>query len=53
MEATRSSETSIYIKPTRRHITQDGILHGAYYLVKNVNSVINKEISYTIYYTIY
>jgi hypothetical protein len=28
MEATRSSETSIYNKPTRRHIPQDGTLHS-------------------------
>jgi hypothetical protein len=27
MEAARSSETSIYNKSTRRHITEDGILH--------------------------
>jgi hypothetical protein len=26
MEATRSSETSVYIKPTRRHIPEDGTL---------------------------
>jgi hypothetical protein len=26
MEATRSSETSAYIKPTRRHIAEDGVL---------------------------
>jgi hypothetical protein len=28
MEATRSSETSVYSKRTRRHIPGDGILHG-------------------------
>jgi hypothetical protein len=27
MEATRFSETSIYNKPTRRNIPEDGILH--------------------------
>jgi hypothetical protein len=27
MEATRSSETSVYNKLTRRHIPDDGILH--------------------------
>jgi hypothetical protein len=28
MEATRFSETSVYNKPTRRHIPEDGILHS-------------------------
>jgi hypothetical protein len=28
MEATRSSETSIYNKPTRYHIPEDGIFHS-------------------------
>jgi hypothetical protein len=28
MEAIRSSETSVYNKPTRRHIPEDGILHS-------------------------
>jgi hypothetical protein len=28
MEATSLSETSVYIKPTRRHIPEDGILHS-------------------------
>jgi hypothetical protein len=28
MEATRSSETPVYNKPTRRHIPEDGILHS-------------------------
>jgi hypothetical protein len=28
MEATCSSETSVYNKPTRRHMPEDGILHG-------------------------
>jgi hypothetical protein len=28
MEATRSSETSVCNKPTRRHISEDGILHS-------------------------
>jgi hypothetical protein len=28
MEAIRSSETSVYIKPTRYHIPEDGILHS-------------------------
>jgi hypothetical protein len=28
MEATRSSETSVYNKPTRHHIQEDGILHS-------------------------
>jgi hypothetical protein len=28
MEATRSSETSVHNKPTRRHISEDGILHS-------------------------
>jgi hypothetical protein len=28
MEATLSSETSVYNKPTRRHIPEDGILHS-------------------------
>jgi hypothetical protein len=28
MEATRSSETSVYNKPTLRHILEDGILHS-------------------------
>jgi hypothetical protein len=28
MEATRSSETSVYNKPTRRHVPEDGILHS-------------------------
>jgi hypothetical protein len=27
MEATRSSETSVYNKPTRPHVPEDGILH--------------------------
>jgi hypothetical protein len=32
MEATRSTETSVYNKPTRRHIPEDGIhhMHGVY-----------------------
>jgi hypothetical protein len=29
MEATRSSETSAYNKPTRRHIQESGILQNA------------------------
>jgi hypothetical protein len=28
MEATRYSEMSVYNKPTRRHIPEDGILHS-------------------------
>jgi hypothetical protein len=28
MEETRSSETSVYNKPTVRHIQEDGILHS-------------------------
>jgi hypothetical protein len=28
LEVTRSSEMSVYIKPTRRHIPEDGILHA-------------------------
>jgi hypothetical protein len=28
METARSSETTVYIKPTRRHIPADGILHS-------------------------
>jgi hypothetical protein len=28
LEATRSSEMSVYNKPTRRHIAEDGILHS-------------------------
>jgi hypothetical protein len=28
MEATRSSETSVYNKSTRSHIPEDGTLHG-------------------------
>jgi hypothetical protein len=28
MEATRSCETSVYNKPTRRHVPEDGILHS-------------------------
>jgi hypothetical protein len=28
MEATRSSETSVYNKRIRRHIPEDGILHS-------------------------
>jgi hypothetical protein len=28
MEAARSSETSAYNKPARRHIPEDGILHN-------------------------
>jgi hypothetical protein len=28
MEETRSSETSVYIKHTRRHIPEDDILHS-------------------------
>jgi hypothetical protein len=28
IEATRSSETSVYNKPTRRHIQEDNIVHG-------------------------
>jgi hypothetical protein len=28
MEATRSSETPVYNKPTRRYILEDGILHS-------------------------
>jgi hypothetical protein len=28
MEATRSSETSVFTGPTRRHIPEDGILHS-------------------------
>jgi hypothetical protein len=28
MEAIRSSEWSIHIRPTRRHIPEDGILHS-------------------------
>jgi hypothetical protein len=28
MEATSFSEASVYNKPTRRHVTEDGILHS-------------------------
>jgi hypothetical protein len=28
IEATRFSETSVLIRPTRRHIPEDGILHS-------------------------
>jgi hypothetical protein len=35
-----SSEASVFIKPTRRHIPQDGILHGHYHQnLKFCNSV--------------
>jgi hypothetical protein len=36
MEATRSSETSVYNKPTQRHIPEDGILHS--HLRENLKS---------------
>jgi hypothetical protein len=35
MEATRSSETSVYNKSTRRHIPDNGILHG-----ENLNKIL-------------
>jgi hypothetical protein len=32
MEATRSSETSVYNNPTRLHIPEDGILHTSMFI---------------------
>jgi hypothetical protein len=36
MEATCSSETSVYSKPTRRHIPEDGQLHIVQPVLRNV-----------------
>jgi hypothetical protein len=35
MEAIRSSETSVLIRATRRHITEDGILHHCHENLKS------------------
>jgi hypothetical protein len=41
MEATCSTETSVYNKPTRRHIPEDDILHG--HRRENLKSYKKKE----------
>jgi hypothetical protein len=38
MEAIHSSETSVHIRSTRRHIPKDGILHSSGMFTKNLSS---------------